>query len=213
MGNIYEYYLENVLNSLDGSLGLASLWFLYFDLDSLTSVTQNATDVINSKESNNWEARTETLNKVYHNPDMFTGCAFARQVVLPGETIGVAGGRGLEYGGYLVPLTLDGRNSQGGVQVTFLETQASFVDHIIRPWILKVGYKGLVARENDEVRCKTMTVNYLKRNGSDKKLSVRKTFKFYNVVPNSLSGFTNSQSEEGLTYTSVNFLYDKYSVS
>jgi len=211
MGNTYEYYLESVLNSFVGALGLACLCYLHFDLSSLSGVAGDAAGVVNSKEIGSWGSRAETLNGVYHNPDMFTGCAFARQVTVPNEVLGVAG-RGLEYGGYMAPLTLENRSSQQGFQVTFMETQASFVDHIIRPWLIKVGYLGLVARGEDSVRCKTVYVNYLARTGSNSRLQVRKTFKFDNVVPATVNGFTNSQTEEGLSYTTVNFLYDKYSV-
>ena len=213
MAGTYEYYLETVLNSFDGAIGLASLWYLYFDLDSLTSISENAVDIINGRETNNWESRTETLAKIYHNPEKYTGCAFARQVTLPNEILGISGGRGLEYGGYLAPLTLENRSPQQGFQVTFLETQSSFVDHVIRPWLIKVGYKGLVAREEDDIRCKTVYVNYLARNGSKNPLTIRKSFKFQNVVPVSVNGFTNSQAEEGISYTSVSFIYDKYSVA
>lgn len=212
MAGTYEYYLENVLNSFSGAIGLASLWYLYFDLDSLSSVTEDATSVINQKETNKWESRRETLSPIYHNPEKFTGCAFARQVTLPSETIGVAGGRGLEYGGYLAPLTLENRSPQQGFQVTFMETQASFVDHIIRPWLIKVGYRGLVARDNDDIHCRSVYVNYLARNGSGQPLSVRKSFKFQNVLPVSVTGFTNSQAEEGVSYTSVTFNFEKYCV-
>lgn len=211
MANTYEYYLESVLNSFNGAIGLASLWYLYFDLASLTSAAGGAASVVNSKEYGSWGSRSESLDGTYHNPDIFTGCAFARQVTVPNEVLGVAG-RGLEYGGYLAPLTLENRSSQQGFQVTFMETQASFVDHIIRPWLIKVGYMGLVARGDDSVKCRTVYINYLARTGSNSRLQVRKTFKFDNVVPATVNGFTNSQTEEGLSYTTVNFLYDKYSV-
>ena len=75
-----------------------------------------------------------------------TGCVFTRQVNLPNETVN-ASNEGLTYGGFLPPATASNREKYQNLSVTFLETNASFLDLIIRPWILSVGYYGLVARD------------------------------------------------------------------
>jgi hypothetical protein len=142
-----------------------------------------------------------------------TGCVFARQVNLPSENI-EAGNLGLEYGGFLPPATADRRQKYEPLKVTMLETNASFLDFIIRPWIIMVGYNGLIARSNDSpkrVKCDIDVVFY-SRTGYGSPMGIRKVYRFTNAAPIAINGEQYSYMEEGMRYTDVSFVYDKYAV-
>jgi hypothetical protein len=51
------------------------------------------------------------------------------------------------------------------------------------------------------------------KTGSYRKMGVRKVYRFYNLVPISIQGETYSYTEEGLKYSDVKFVYDRYAVS
>jgi hypothetical protein len=95
-----------------------------------------------------------------------------------------------------------------------LETNASFLDLVIRPWVIMVGYNGLIARSrNSDKNVKAMIdVVFYAKTGFGYPMGIRKVYRFYNVAPISIGGETYSYNEEGLRYTDVKFVYDKYAV-
>jgi len=85
---------------------------------------------------------------------------------------------------------------------------------VIRPWILMVGYNGLIARSpnsNKNVKAMIDVVMYAKT-GFGYPMGIRKIYRFYNIAPISMQGETYSYNEEGLRYSDVKFVYDKYAV-
>lgn len=63
----------------------------------------------------------------------------------------------MDYGGYQAPATIGNREKYKKLTVTFLETNASFLDLILRPWIVMVGYNGLVARSENSPKTSNVT--------------------------------------------------------
>jgi hypothetical protein len=215
----YEYYLE-LLGSWPTSISLASQWLVYFDFSSVNSMMNNLQSTLRKREyGNNWTYNSSVTRylldgKLQYSTNNMVGCAFARQVQLPSETI-AGGNEGLEYGGFMPPATVGNREKYQNLSVTMLETNASFLDLILRPWIVSVGYNGLVARnKNSEkyVKCNFADVVMYAKTGPNRKMAVRKIYRFFNVAPISIPGETYSYSEEGMKYSDVKFVYDRYSV-
>jgi hypothetical protein len=216
----YSYYLD-LLGSWPTGIALASQWFLYFDFNSIGSLTDNFQEILRNQETQAAWTYNQNSTKYLLDGSLqwqtnnLTGCVFTRQVQLPGESIN-ASNEGLSYGGYLPPATASNREKYQNLSVTFLETNASFLDLIIRPWILSVGYFGLVARDvtsRKRVKCNYADVVMLAKTGSYSPMGIRKIYRFYNVAPISMQGETYSYAEEGLKYSDVKFVYDRYAVS
>lgn len=213
----YEYYLE-LLSKWPTGIALASQWMLMIHFDKVTKLFSNIQDTLKSKEQSQWEISNGVIDVLIDGglqarSDNMMGCVFSRQVVLPSENI-EASNQGLEYGGFLPPATAGKRQAYDPLSVTMLETNASFLDLVIRPWILMVGYNGLIARSpNSEKNVKAMIdVVFYAKTGYGYPMGIRKVYRFYNVAPISITGETYSYNEEGLRYTDVKFVYDKYSV-
>jgi len=213
----YDYYLD-LLGRWPTSLALASQWMLMINFDSVTDLFANIQTAIRRREQTIWSYdRTVTAylldGGLQARTNNMTGCVFARQVNLPSENI-EAGNLGLEYGGFLPPATADRRQKYEPLKVTMLETNASFLDFIIRPWIIMVGYNGLIARSNDSpkrVKCDIDVVFY-SRTGYGSPMGIRKVYRFTNAAPIAINGEQYSYMEEGMRYTDVSFVYDKYAV-
>ena len=224
----YSYYLD-LLGQWPTGIALASQWLVLIDFTSVTPLLNNIQNTLSNLETesaNGWRynnAVTKYLidGKLEYSYNNLMGCAFARQVNLPGEII-KASNQGLDYGGFQAPATSNGRTKYDKLSLTFLETNASFVDFILRPWAVAVGYYGLVARQPNTpkyVKATTLKVvmfaktNKLGSKAALTSMTERKIYTFYNVAPVTIPSEEYSYMEEGLRVSQVEFVYDSYSVS
>ena len=218
----YEYYLDLLGNWATG-VALPSLWFCTFHLDTVNCLKKNIQNQLNGYESalgdSGWNIADGTVkylidSKLQYASDSLMGCVFAKGVTIPMTQV-VAGNVGLEYGGYLPPVTGDARGNYTPLTVTFLETNGSFLDLIIRPWLTLVGYNGFVARSKNSpksVKCQLCDICMLAKTGADSPLTIRKIHRFYNIAPTTLPGEEYNHNSPALIMTPVTFAYDGYTV-
>lgn len=215
----YYYYLD-VLSQWPTAIAPESQWFLWFDLKSVGALTQNVSNILQKFEpTSRWGINNSTVLNLISDQnqlqtDNLIGCVFARQITVPGDSV-VAGNDGLDYGGYQAPATSGPRNKYNKVSIVFTETNSSFIDFVIRPWLISVGYYGLIARNknsNKNVKCSSLNACYLAKTGPFNGSVIRKQMQFNNIVPVSINGLSNTYASEGLQYGSVDFVYDSYSI-
>jgi hypothetical protein len=218
----FSYYLD-LLGQWPTGIALASQWLIYFDFRSITAngklMGSLQSGLRRLEIGSEWTYNTSVTKylldgRLQTAVDNMMGCVFARQVQLPGETIEV-NNQGLEYGGYQAPATASKRADYEPFSVTLLETNASFLDLIIRPWVISVGYNGLIARGSNSpkgVKCNFADVVMFAKTGAYNPMKIRKIYRFYNVAPISIPGETYSYQEEGLKYSDVKFAYDRYAI-
>lgn len=217
----YRYYLD-VISNWPTAIAPESQWFINFDINSVGAL-KNISNVQNydsgSGSDTVWNIPQGTVNKLISREnqlatDNLIGCVFAREVTVPGETID-AGNVGLDYGGYQAPATSNGRNKYGKLHVVFTETNSSFLDFVIRPWTILVGYHGLLARADNspkKVKCNYADVVYIAKTGPYSPSIQRKIIRYFNIAPVSIGSITNTYASEGMQYKGVDFVYDSYSV-
>lgn len=217
----YEYYLSEVLGSWAGNPVLPSQWLVLFHFNSLPVLSQNFQNALSKMEyGQNWKYSNKTRDKIIsdtfqYSLDSMVGCAFAKQVNTPREAFD-AKNRGLSYGGYMAPATSDTRASYDNLTIDFLETNGSFVDFFIRPWLILSSYYGLVARglnSPKNVKCGQVDVFFFAKTGAFTSMVPRKIFSYKNVVPVNIGQENYSHQPDALKIQKVNFVYDKYSVS
>ena len=218
----YEYYLD-LLGDLVTGVALPSLWFCTFHLDTVNCLKKNLQTQLNGYEStlgdSGWNISNNTIkyltdSKLQYSSDSLMGCVFAKQVDIPVTSV-EAGNVGLEYGGYLPPVTVSKRTSYTPLTVTFLETNGSFLDLVIRPWLTLVAYNGFVARSKNSpksVKCKQCDICMLSKTGPYSPLAIRKIHRFYNIAPTTLSGESYNHNADALITTQASFAYDGYTV-
>ena len=222
MPNPYQYYL-NVLSNWSTSVALADLWLVVFDFKSVPALQANVTEAVNRFEEingANWQISQSNINELlkteYQNStEQLMGCVFARKATVPGEALQIKN-HSLDYAGYLGPATSLARASFEPLSLTFLETNSSFCDLVIRPWIVLASYYGLVSRASNSkknIKCSFMDIYQLAKHprGAVAPLIKRKIIRYFNVVPKSLSS-SSVGGEAKYTTRDVSFVYDNYAI-
>jgi hypothetical protein len=215
----YDYYLS-LLGTWPTNLAMASQWFLQFTgITDINVLSSNFSNLLNTYENSaGWSYDPSTSYSLLSQTFQYTGnigCAWAREVDLPGENIN-ASHEGLDYGGYQAPATSNTRTKYKPLSITMLETNASFIDLILRPWAISVGYNGLVARDKGSekyVKCGQLDVIMLAKTGYGSPMAPRKVYSFSNVAPITIPPESYSYMEDGLRTSPIEFVYDSYWVS
>jgi hypothetical protein len=217
----YRFYLD-ILSNWSSTIALESQWFMYFNLPSVNALKGDVGSAVRNYDSGNssaWSIGSGIVSQLTKTEYQLTtesliGCVFARQITLPGETIGTSN-EGVDYAGYLGPATSSNRDVYKKLSIVFTETNASFIDLILRPWSILVGYNGLIARQPGSpknVKCDYADIVFLAKTGANSPMAKRKIFRFYNIVPSIVPGMSQTYASEGMIYGAVDFAYDYYSV-
>jgi hypothetical protein len=217
----YAFYLD-ILSQWPTAPALASMWLVVFNLQSITALTNDPGFLVSEMDSGDfqpWQVSQGTVDvlksaEYQQSTEQLMGCVFAQEVNIPGETINISA-EGLDYAGLLAPNTSKTRNKLEKLKVSFLETNASFCDLIIRPWLILVSHYGLVARAPNSpknVKCNFMDIVQFAKSGPNTSATIRKLIRYYDVVPSSIGPSTISRAEEGLKRRDVTFAYNGYSV-
>ena len=148
------------------------------------------------------------------------GCIFVNAFDIGSETLGSTSANIDNNRGFIQGTVLTDRGAfvDNKVMINFRETNTSFTDLIMRPWLILASHYGLVARNpNDQAEVlKNPKVNMTIVQYSPTKAGLsqipRKTFRFFNCVPVSLDTRSNGYGVEKIDNYSVSFIYDKYEV-
>ena len=175
-------------------------------------------------------------NKYYNAADFTTAptCMFVQGVNVPGEKWN-ADYASVENAGGLVPIMFGGaRDSFLPLTTQLYEGNTSFVDTVLRPWIILASHYGLVARnpqgpdfDTYNIKCTIEVTMLAKTVGREvdaelitgKKSPIttttiqRKKFKFYNAVPVGIGDADLTYaSGQGIRNTNVQWAYSHYTV-
>lgn len=217
-----HYFLEN-LGKWPSAVAIATQWFVNLDIKgvpALQGALLNKNLLKLEPGSLSWAINSDVSDRLmsdeFHNmPERLTGCVFAQQVDLPSETA-LASYDGLDYGGFQAPPTISGRKAYENFSIIFMETNASFLDFVIRPWVILTSQFGLISRERKSpknVRCPLISVYMLAKAGQEDPLAIRKIYHFVNAAPVSIQSETYSYQQPGLKVSKVDFVYDYYYVT
>ena len=126
------------------------------------------------------------------------GCVFATSVGIPGEVANTQYNSTISKSrGFLRGITTNGRTDFVPVTIIFRETNRSFVDAIIRPWIVSTSHHGFVARPFDDPKNVKTTVQVLQLGKTLAGAAPvnRKIHRFYNCAPVSIESASISYGE------------------
>lgn len=218
-----QHYFLDILSQWPTAIPIESQWFVVFDLASVGVLASNISEIVRkldsgSTDANSWSIRPSIVSNLiqpqYQN--MYQnqiGCVFARQITIPSDYV-TAGNEGLDYSGYQGAATTSGRRNYEKLQVIFHETNSSFLDFVIRPWIIAVGYYGLIARSepSKKVKCNSVYAIYMGKGGAFKPSVRRKVISFKNAAPVSIQSMQSNYGADSLQTAAVDFVFDSYSV-
>lgn len=146
------YFLQ-LLSQWKTAIPINSQWVLFIDFKNLLNVL----NILNQMEPSGWNINKVAESLLQEDTQRKFGCIFAQGVSIPGETIQTEStniaGPTQNNNGFIRPWVINGRQEFSHLDVTFLDTNASFGDFIIRPWSILTSHLGLLAYDpNDIIR-------------------------------------------------------------
>jgi len=189
---------------------------------------QNLTSIIDNLNNINSQVIDNTIDvqntKQYWSKVNGDELFLANGITVPGEAVksGRAGYTELSTlaGGFLSSPVLQGRSSLRDIEIYFLETNKSFVDYVVRPWLIASSHFGLFARSSTTAAQKQnfktdISAFFLDRTEADNFPKVRKEIILHNAVPVSVEPHTfryGNNTDTGVRSIRTTWTYSNYTV-
>lgn len=208
------FFLENFLGKPASALPKGSQWVLVFEGGEGYSEIIPVKAILKGIdfEPQKWEVERSINTTLKSDYQTTKGCMFAQAVQIPGESTTV-NPEGLQTNGFIRSVVGGGRDNFPTLSIVFLETNVSFADSVIRPWVIATSHLGMIARKGDDnYRC---NLSVYKLGVIDAKTSpfVLQKFTFYGVCPISVSGeeYNYTQTSSPINREAT-FTYHYYNV-
>lgn len=217
-----DYFLTQ-MESWVTSIPLRTQWIVLIDRypAALNTKILQGLELIGG-DKKGWDISTPVSILKSYPLQRIIGCLFASSVTIPPENmdfehINVKNSRGFQWG-----LLGSERQKYGSpLRIGFRETNTSFVDNIIRPWIILASHMGFTARPGDKkgardyFNVKTdITVMQFAATYQNISMIPRKVWTFYNCVPTSLvdEEMVYDPSGEVLDVFQTNWVFTHYTI-
>lgn len=220
------FFLQNFLSRPATSIPKGGQWVLVFEgaednySDQGTTNDTTKNDVIPVKaivkgtkyEPKKWNIESAIAATLYTDYQEKKGCMFVQAVQIPGENNQI-NPEGLQQSGYIRTFTGGGRDSFQNLLVSFLETNVSFADNVIRPWIIATSHLGMIARQgSSNYRC-NISIYKLGVISQESTPYVTQKYTFYGACPVSVTGEEYSYVQTtNVVNREASFTYHYYTV-
>ena len=155
----YEYFLDRLGDWAMG-IPLQSFWVIIIDFPKsinnywLNKIQDGSIEPVKWDRFNK-DAYGSLISKPYQNDasinsefqgEYLYGCMFARSISIPGEKTELMSPAIPNTSGLIFPNITKNRSTFAELDISFIETNSSFVDNVIRPWNIIVSHAGLISR-------------------------------------------------------------------
>lgn len=162
LGGQIPFFLESFLSKPASALPKGAQWVLQFEgAFNSGSNTRDYPDVIpveailkgTKLEPRTWNVKEAINTTLIRDYQKTKGCLFVQAIQIPGEGT-QTNPEGFQQNGYIRTATGAGRDAFQNLQISFLQTNVSFVENVIRPWVIATAHLGMIARDGlDNYRC------------------------------------------------------------
>lgn len=139
------YFLSNVLNTPAGSLPKGAQWIVSFD--NLVGHILPGIQLALTQEKKQWAIQGAASVVTSDAFQKSSGCIYCQAIDLPGESLVVNPEGNIMSNAFLRSYVGGGRNQYPQMRMTFLDTNVSFCENFLRPWVIATGAFGLIARD------------------------------------------------------------------
>lgn len=173
----------------------------------------------------NVAATQNLLLNIANNDNNRNGFLFVSGITLPVEAVSTTRAGMTDFfsehsAGLISGIVAQSRQQQGPIDIAFLETNKSFIDFVIRPWITLVSHYGLLARRKvfntnyptgkDLVKTTVEAVFF----DSTKPGTIRKYYRFKDCAPISIAAGTSyDYSTASVNIIKTSWAYSKYDIA
>lgn len=151
---------------------------------------------------------TSKINKTF---GWYKTNMLANSIKIIGESIKLDRVGSANSEGYLRGLVSQGREDFGYLDVAFIETNSSFVDLVLRPWLIAVTKESLIARKGNAKRV-NITCTMYGLAGRDKPAIPRKKFIFFNSFPQAVDGEEYNFTDSDINLRKASFAFTHYAM-
>ena len=157
---------DSFLHALDNwefSLPLNQLWMVFFNIPPYVNNKAMAAFGETFIGAQGPDEGTDLARQLLYTDRYMRniGCSFAQTVSIPQEQNAI-GRVGPSNRGFLKMPVLEQRQQFASINIEFLENNLSFVDFLIRPWIVLSSHAGYVARQKVNLTTDLMVINFAK---------------------------------------------------
>lgn len=227
LGSQVPFFLNSFLSKPASTLPKGAQWVLSFD--GVYTPSLNGTAGTRPNPANSVVPVTAILLGIRFEPQIWDiegglntllardyqqtkGCLFAQAVQIPGEST-IANPEGIQTNGFIRTFSGGGRNSFPALQISFLETNVSFVDNVLRPWTVATAHLGLLARDGEANYRGIITVYKLGVLSAGAPPYVACKYTFFGVCPIEVSGDEYTYSANNFpSVRSASFIYHYYTL-
>lgn len=203
--SFYNYFYNAFLTTAN-SLPINSLWIAFIDKVPIEHINNTLTKFENFQNSINISNTRVAAN--YESKRNRGGLIIAQSVKLTGEGFDTKRlGYNSNSPGFIKGIVGDGRKDMTTLSMSFLETNVSFVDYVLRPWLIAATHKSL----KDPNLKTNITVWHLSKMGPRKNMVKRKVTVYQNCVPVSIDDQEyNYTGGDVYLKRNVDFAFEKY---
>lgn len=148
------------------------------------------------------------------------GCLFANSISIPAEQFNVDSASVPNNRGFLPGII--GSNRQVDpptLTIEFRDTNTSFIDNLLRPWVILGSHFGMVARPSDtpgkrdpqNMKC-NMTLLQYGRTLNSISMIPRKVWHFYNCMPYNIGEQNYNYTDEVVNNIATRWTYSNYTI-
>lgn len=210
-------YFQKALNSWVATPALQSQWILViesFPPALASSIIRNLERTVGSSKAFDIDIAKGILGSFLFQKTI--GCLFCKGFEMPEETYSVSNATVKNNRGF-IPGVISGDRSgyaEKQISVDFLDTNYSFVENLIRPWVMLASHFGYVTRKNPNLKITTnMYLLAFSRTYQDLSQVPSKVFRFYNCAPTQVAAKRYEYDEPGETGTySAKFSFTNYTI-
>lgn len=210
-------YFQRALNSWVATPMLQSQWIMViesFPPALASSVIRNLERTAGSSRAFDIDIAKGVLGSFLFQKTI--GCLFCKAFEMPEETYSVSNATVKNNRGFIPGIISGDRSGYAEKQLSidFLDTSYSFVETLIRPWVMLASHFGYVTRSNPNLKI-TTNIYLLAYSRSYQNLSQipSKVFRFYNCAPTQVAPkrYEYDEPESTGTYT-AKFTFTNYTV-
>lgn len=190
-----------------------------FPLGLTTNVLQNLEPIV---QRTGFDINLPKATLTNYKNQAIVGCIFTNGFNIGDDSLDSAAATIDNNRGFIQGTILKDRSDFASNKFTLSlrETNSSFIDFVIRPWVIMASHFGMVARDKSNpaelIKDPKVNLTVVQYTRSDKGLSQipRKTWRFYNCVPTSVSTRDYQYGEaEDIKNFDTTWVYDRYEIS
>lgn len=215
-----DYFLFQ-MESWFTSIPMSTQWIIVIDnypVNLRSDIIQGLEIVDGSKKG--WDISTSVSILKSFPLQRIIGCLFANSVSIPAEQYNVDSVSVPNNRGFLPGILGSNRQTEPhSLTIEFRDTNTSFIDHLLRPWVILGSHYGMVSRPDDvngtrdfnNMKC-NMTLLQYGRTLNSISMIPRKVWTFYNCMPYNIGEQSFNYETETVNNFATRWTYSNYTI-